>query len=97
MDNCYPSLSSLVINLTSTLTCFLRFYFEHAERSQHPGDDEIARCLTSILKLTGHAPVYVIVESSGWRPLENELIQTWDIVIFGKRSRIESVLDSFMT
>ena len=38
------------------------FYSEHANGSQDPGDDELIRCLTNILKVPGQAPVYLIVD-----------------------------------
>jgi hypothetical protein len=30
---------------------------------RHPSDDELARCLTDLLKLPGHTPVYLIVDA----------------------------------
>jgi hypothetical protein len=60
-------LSSLIVQLChqsgSYCDILFKFYKEHAEGSQDPSDDELARCLTDILKLPGHAPVYVIVDA----------------------------------
>ena len=60
-------LSSLLVQLSHQSDYYsdilLKFYSEHAEGSRHPSDDELARCLTDLLKLPGHAPVYVIVDA----------------------------------
>ena len=60
-------LSSLLVQLChqSDTYCdiLFKFYSEHDEGSKHPSDDELARCLTDLLKLPGHAPVYLIVDA----------------------------------
>jgi len=60
-------LSSLLVQLChqsdSYYDILFKFYSEHAEGSRHPSDEELARCLTDLLKLPGHAPVYVIVDA----------------------------------
>src|SRR6266852_8054964 len=60
-------LSSLLVQLRhqsdSYSDILFNFYSEHAEGSRHPSDDELARCLTDILKLPGQAPVYVVVDA----------------------------------
>jgi hypothetical protein len=60
-------LSSLLVQLghqsDSYSDILFKFYSEHAEGSRHPSDDELARCLTDLLKLPGHAPVYVVVDA----------------------------------
>ena len=60
-------LSSLIAQLChqsdSYCDILFKFYSEHAEGSRHPSDDELAGCLTDLLKLPGHAPVYVIVDA----------------------------------
>ena len=60
-------LSSLLVQLChqsdSYCDVLFKFYSEHAEGSRHPSDDELSRCLTDLLKLPGHAPVYVIVDA----------------------------------
>jgi len=60
-------LSSLLVQLChqsdSYYDILFNFYSEHAEGERHPSDDELARCLTDLLKLPGHAPVYVIVDA----------------------------------
>jgi hypothetical protein len=59
-------LSSLLVQLCHQSNPYsdilFKFYSEHAEGSRHPSDDELARCLTDLLKLPGHAPVYLIVD-----------------------------------
>ena len=60
-------LSSLIIQLchqsNSYCDILIKFYSEHDEGSRHPSDDELARCLTDLLKLPGHSPVYLIVDA----------------------------------
>ena len=38
-------------------------YSEHANGSRNPSDDVLARCLRDLLKLPGHAPVYLILDA----------------------------------
>jgi len=40
-----------------------KFYIDHANGSQHPGDDELIRCLKYILELPGQAPIFLIVDA----------------------------------
>ena len=60
-------LSSLLVQLCrqsdSYLDILFKFYSEHDEGSQHPSDDELARCLKDILRLPKHAPVYMVVDA----------------------------------
>jgi hypothetical protein len=60
-------LSSLIVQLShqsdSYSDTLFKFYSEHGEGSRDPSDDELARCLTDLLKIPGHAPVYVIVDA----------------------------------
>jgi len=60
-------LSSLLVQLghqsDSYSDILFKFYLEHAEGKRHPSDDELARCLTDLLKLPGQAPVYVVVDA----------------------------------
>ena len=60
-------LSSLLVQLChqsdSYCDIIFKFHSEHAKGEQHPSDDELARCLTDLLKLPGHAPVYVVVDA----------------------------------
>jgi hypothetical protein len=68
-------LSSLLVQLChqsdSYCDILFKFYSEHAEGSRHPSDDELARCLTNLLKLPGRAPVYVIVDALDECPKKN--------------------------
>src|SRR6266849_9207539 len=60
-------LSSLLVQLghqsDSYSDILFKFYSEHDDGSRHPSDDELARCLTDLLKLPGQAPVYVVVDA----------------------------------
>jgi hypothetical protein len=60
-------LSSLLVQLcrqsVSYCDILFKLYLEHDEGAQDPSDGELARCLTDLLKLPGHAPVYVIVDA----------------------------------
>jgi len=60
-------LSSLLVQLgrqsDSYSDILFEFYSEHDDGSRHPSDDELARCLTDLLKLPGQAPVYVVVDA----------------------------------
>ena len=39
-----------------------KFYLDHDSGSQHPGDDELVRCLKNIVELPGQAPIFLIVD-----------------------------------
>jgi hypothetical protein len=60
-------LSSLLVQLCyqsdSYCDILFKIYLEHDEGSQDPSDDELAECLKNLLKVPGHAPVYVIVDA----------------------------------
>ena len=60
-------LSSLLVQLchqsNSYCDILFKFYSAHAEGSRHPSDEDLVRCLTDLLKLPGHAPVYMIVDA----------------------------------
>jgi hypothetical protein len=60
-------LSSLLVQLChqsdSYCDILFKFHSEHDEGKRHPSDDELARCLKDLLRLPGHAPVYVIVDA----------------------------------
>ena len=60
-------LSSLLVQFChqsdSYCDILFKFYLEHAEGSRHPSDDELAKCLTDLLKLPGQPPVYLIVDA----------------------------------
>ena len=60
-------LSSLLVQLchqSDSYSDILRnSYSKHANGSRYPSDDELARCLTNLLKLPDHAPVYLIVDA----------------------------------
>ena len=60
-------LSSLLVQLChqsdSYCDVLSKFYSEHANGSRHPSDDALAGFLKDLLKLCGHAPVYLIVDA----------------------------------
>ena len=60
-------LSSLLVQLChqsdSYSNLLFKFYLEHAKGSRHPSDDDLVRCLANLLKLPGHAPVYLIIDA----------------------------------
>ena len=73
-------LSSLLVQLChqsdSYSDLLSKFYSEHAEGSRHPSDDELARCLISLLKIPGSAPVYVIVDALDECPNTSALVRS---------------------
>ena len=60
-------LSSLLAQLCHQSDAYydiiFEFYSEHANGSRYPGDDALAECLKDLLKLSGQAPVYLIVDA----------------------------------
>ena len=72
-------LSSLIVQLCHQSDTYsdivVKFYLEHEMGERHPSDDELARCLTDILELPGHAPVYLVVDALDECP--NICAATW--------------------
>jgi hypothetical protein len=60
-------LSSLLVQLCHQSDSYCdvvsNFYSEHANGSRYPGDDALAECLKDLLKVPGHAPVYLILDA----------------------------------
>jgi hypothetical protein len=60
-------LSSLLVQLCHQSDAYCdtlsKFYLQHANGSQYPSDSALLRCLTEIVKLPGHAPVFLIVDA----------------------------------
>jgi hypothetical protein len=60
-------LSSLLVQLChqsdSYSDILSKLYSEHANGSRDPRDDVLSGCLKDLLKLPGHAPVYLIVDA----------------------------------
>ena len=60
-------LSSLLVQLChqsdSYCDVLSNFYSEHANGSRYPGDDALAECLKDLLKVPGHAPVFLILDA----------------------------------
>jgi hypothetical protein len=78
-------LSSLLVQLChqSDSYCNLlsEFYLEHAEGSRHPSDDDLVRCLANLLKLRGHAPVYLIIDALDECPNTSAILSPRDDVL----------------
>jgi hypothetical protein len=60
-------LSSFLVQLCQQSDTYcdilLKFYLEHDEGSRHPSNDKLAECLKTLLKLPGHAPVYLVIDA----------------------------------
>jgi hypothetical protein len=59
-------LSSLLVQLCyqsdSYCKILSKFYSDHKNGSQHPGDDTLVQYLMNLLELPGQAPIYLIVD-----------------------------------
>jgi hypothetical protein len=59
-------LSSVLVQLCHQSDSYYQilsdFFSEHANGSRHPSDDALVRCLKDILRESGQAPVYLIVD-----------------------------------
>jgi len=59
-------LSSVLVQLCHQSDSYYRilsnFYSEHANGSRHPSDDALVRCLKDMLRASGQAPIYLIVD-----------------------------------
>ena len=59
-------LSSVLIQLChQSYSCYRilsNLFSEHGSGSRHPSDDALVRCLKDILRVSGHSPVYLIVD-----------------------------------
>jgi hypothetical protein len=59
-------LSSVLVQLCHQSDSYYRilsnFFSEHANGSRHPSDDALVQCLKDILRVSGQAPVYLIVD-----------------------------------
>ena len=59
-------LSSVLVQLCHQSDSYYRilsnFFSEHANGSRHPSDDTLVRCLEDMLRVSGQAPVYLIVD-----------------------------------
>ena len=59
-------LSSVLVQLCHQSDSYYRilsnFFSEHANGSRHPSDDALVRCLEDMLRVSGQAPVYLIVD-----------------------------------
>ena len=60
-------LSSLIVQLCHQSDSYsdivVKLYSEHDEGERQPSNNELVRCLMTLLRLPGHAPVYLIVDA----------------------------------
>ena len=60
-------LSSLLVQFCHSSNCYSTilsdFYSEHDNGSRHPSDNALNGCLKRMLKHTGQAPVYVVIDA----------------------------------
>ncbi len=78
-------LSSLLVQLChqsdSYCDILSEFYSDHANGSRYPSDDALTGCLTDLLKLPGHAPVYLIANALGECPSASAVTSPRDDVL----------------
>jgi len=65
--DCRELLSSLLVQLCDQSDAYRdvisKFYLAHRRGSQHPGDNALQTCFTSILQVSGQAPVFVVIDA----------------------------------
>ena len=87
-------LSSLLVQLChqsdSYCDMLSQFYSEHDKGSRHPSDDALAGCLKNLLKLSGLAPVYLIIDALDECPNTSGILSPRDEVL----SLIEELVKS---
>jgi len=66
------------------------FYLEHSNGLRQPSDDALVECLKEILKLPGHAPVYLILDGLDECPMTSSLSPPRDKVLMV----VENLIDS---
>jgi hypothetical protein len=49
------------------------FYLEYAKGSKHPGDDALVKCLKDILRLSGQAPVFLVLDALDECPIASSM------------------------
>ena len=90
-------LSSLLVQLChqsdSYCDALSQLYSEHANGQRYPGDEALARCLTKLLKLSGHAPIYLIVDALDECPNTSSIPSPRDKVL----KLIEELIESQIT
>ena len=53
-------------------------YMEHSNGSRQPSDNSLVKCLKEILKLPGHAPVYLIIDAMDECPITSSVSSSRD-------------------
>ena len=66
------------------------FFSAHRDGAQSPSDDELTRCLKNLLKLTGQAPVYLIVDALDECPNTPDLLSHREKILI----LLEDLVDS---
>jgi hypothetical protein len=66
------------------------FYLEHCNGSRQPSDEELVTCLNQILKMSGQAPVYLIMDGLDECPITSTLSSPRDKVLMF----VEDIVDS---
>jgi len=65
--NLHGLLSSVLVQLCrqsdSYCDILSKFYSDHENGSQDPGDDELLQCLRDLLEVPGQAPIYLIIDA----------------------------------
>jgi len=87
-------LSSLLVQLChqsdSYSDILSKLYSEHANGSRHPSDDVLAGCLKDLLKLPGHAHVYLVLDALDECPSTSSIPSPRDEVL----NLIEELIES---
>jgi hypothetical protein len=90
-------LSSILSQLCDQSDCYhgilSTFYSTHRDGAQSPSDDELAECLKNLLKLSGQAPVYLIVDALDECPDTSDLSSPRENVL----QLLEDLIDSKFT
>ena len=66
------------------------FYLEHSNGSRQPSDDALVECLKEILKLSGQAPVYLVMDALDECPMTSSRSSPRDRVLMV----VETLFDS---
>jgi hypothetical protein len=91
-------LSSLLVQLChqsdSYSDILSKSYSEHANGSRHPSDDVLVGCSKDLLKVPGHAPVYLIVDALDECPNTSSIPSPRDEVLNLVEELIESEISN---
>ena len=68
------------------------FYSTHRHGAQSPSDDELVECLRDLLKLSGQAPVYLVVDALDECPITSDVLSPRDKVLMLLEDLVDSEL-----